>query len=324
MLRSVVATSAGELESLRPEWERLYRTGDYTFFQSFSWNFLGARCFAHCESPCVVYVEDEAGAALVPAAVREDRIVLLGDALFDYRDVLAGGDPGLLRRAWGKLAGFGLPLEVTALAGTRALRAWEAMDFSPKRYAAAPRVLTDEISADEFAREHTRSARLLRRLARAGAEVRQHTGDESDLVRYIYRAKGEQFAGRPGNLFADHARVEFMIAAAALDPAACEIFTLETGSTLVAALVTFRDRRIRRFYTIYYDQRWAHYSPGVALVFEVTRRSLVDGLDSDYMTGEQPHKTRLATSRMALFRVHASAHNLRRLAQLPVPVPAAA
>jgi hypothetical protein len=39
------------------------------------------------------------------------------------------------------------------------------------------------------------------------------------------------------------------------------------------------------------------------LVFAITQRSLAEGLDCDYMTGEQPHKLRLATSMTRLFKV---------------------
>ena len=75
-------------------------------------------------------------------------------------------------------------------------------------------------------------------------------------------------------------------------PSACQIFTLETASTLVSALVAFQDGNMRRFYTTYFDAAWAHYSPGVALLFEATRLSLAEGLGCDYMTGEQEYRRR--------------------------------
>jgi CelD/BcsL family acetyltransferase involved in cellulose biosynthesis len=46
------------------------------------------------------------------------------------------------------------------------------------------------------------------------------------------------------------------------------------------------------------------------LIYEVTRQSLGEGLDCDYMTGEQPYKLRLATSSVPLYRVQATADQL--------------
>ena len=80
--------------------------------------------------------------------------------------------------------------------------------------------------------------------------------------------------------------------------------------------MTFRDGLARRCYTVYYDHAWAHYSPGITLLFEVTRRSLEQGLDCDYLTGEQPHKTRFATHLTPLFRVETEARELARITGL--------
>jgi CelD/BcsL family acetyltransferase involved in cellulose biosynthesis len=62
----------------------------------------------------------------------------------------------------------------------------------------------------------------------------------------------------------------------------------------------------------------------MTLLFEVARSSLAHGLDCDFMTGEQPYKVRLATSRCPLFSVAASAQTLRSIAGPPVFIPAAA
>jgi CelD/BcsL family acetyltransferase involved in cellulose biosynthesis len=100
------------------------------------------------------------------------------------------------------------------------------------------------------------------------------------------------------------------------------VYTLTQRATLVAALVTFRDGNTRRFYTTYYDHAWAHFSPGMVLLFEITRQSLEEGLNCDYMTGEQPHKTRLATGGVPLFRVECPREVLGRVvSQEEQPVP---
>ena len=96
----------------------------------------------------------------------------------------------------------------------------------------------------------------------------------------------------------------------------CELFTLENAAgKLIAGLVSFRDGNIRRCYTIYFHPEWARYSPGVALLYEVTARSLGEGLSCDYMTGEYPYKLRLANASRPLYRVEASAEELADIAE---------
>jgi CelD/BcsL family acetyltransferase involved in cellulose biosynthesis len=315
MLRIAILRSAQGLEPLRCAWERLYRAGHYALFQSPAWNLLAARVFAAAEAPMVIHAENDSGAAIIPACIRDNHISLLGDALFDYRDVLAAGDQEVLRRAWQQVVLAQRPLSVTALHGD-ACRNWDELGFAPAPFCNSPAVRRADMSAEDFAAAHSRSARLLRRLARAGVNVRTHAGTESALVRHVYQAKARQFEGAEGNLFADPSRIDFMVAIAAAD-AGCEIFTLESPGVLVAALVTFRDEPhdVRRFYTVYYDHGWAHHSPGMALIYEVTRRSLEQGLDCDYLTGEQPHKTRFATHLAPLFRVEAEVSDLARISR---------
>ncbi len=286
-------------------------------FQSFEWNRLAARAFVAAEEPYVVMVSDDSGAAIIPAAIADNgrRIVLLGEALFDYRDVLTGGGDEPLRRAWGELAKLGLPMSVTAVRNP-ALPHWQGLGVLP--FTRAPQVRRAETSAEEFVGKQRRLGRLLRRCERAAVKVAHHDGRELKLLRWIYEQKALQLAGRKNNLFTSERRIEFLGAAAAMKPHRCEMFTLENGGKVVAALVTFRDRNVRRFYTTYYDQEWAAHSPGQLLTYEVTRRSLASGLDCDYMTGEQQHKTRLATSSVPLYRVEATADMLRRAGMKPI------
>jgi CelD/BcsL family acetyltransferase involved in cellulose biosynthesis len=314
------------MDCLGPTWRSLYIRQDCTFFQSFEWNRLAARAFVATEEPYVVMVSSDSGAAIVPAAIADNgtRIVLLGETLFDYRDVLTGGDDDPLRGAWGELAKLelaklelakpGSPMSVTAVRNS-ALPHWHGLGVIP--FTRAPQVRRAESSAEEFEARHRRLGRLFRRCERAGVKVGHCDGRESKFLRWIYEQKALQLAGKRNNLFASERRIEFLVAAAAMSPRRCEIFTFESGSKVVAALVTFRDRKVRRFYTTYYDQDWAHHSPGQLLTYEVTRRSLASGLDCDYMTGEQQHKTRLATSSVPLYRVEATTEMLQRAAEEP-------
>ncbi|HEV2116372.1 MAG TPA: GNAT family N-acetyltransferase [Terriglobales bacterium] len=317
MLRKVVARSPAEMDCLRPVWDHLYHLGTPTLFQSFAWNRLSAAWFAGREEPYIVLVESDAGTALIPGAIADHGFTLLGEALFDYRDVLGQGDSSVLRQAWQEVAALKLPIFFAALRGEERRRAWE--DFLPYPFVGAPCARTSDTSAQQLAAAHARIASRWRKLLRQGVEFRHEPRPAADLLRQIYRLKAAQ---AQANLFRDSARINFLVAAAQSEPASCDVYTLTQGATLVAALVTFRDGDTRRFYTIYYDHSWAHFSPGMVLLFEVTRLSLEEGLNCDYMTGEQPHKTRLATAHVPLFRVECSRQVWARVASLeeqPVP-----
>jgi CelD/BcsL family acetyltransferase involved in cellulose biosynthesis len=290
------------MDHLRPVWDHLRHTWTAsTLFQSFSWNRLAASLFAAREEPYVVFLESDAGAALIPGAIADHGFTLLGEALFDYRDVLACGDPALLRQAWQEVAALRLPVFFAGLRGEERRRAWH--DFAPQPFVSAPCLLARETSAEQLAAAHSRIGSRWRKLLRQGVEFCHEPRPTPELLRRIYQLKAQQ---APANLFRDSTRVNFLLAAAESGPAPCDVYTLEHCATVVAALVTFRDGDTRRFYTTYYDHSWARFSPGMALLFEATRLSLEQGLNCDYMTGEQPHKTRLATSHMPLFRVECS------------------
>jgi CelD/BcsL family acetyltransferase involved in cellulose biosynthesis len=327
----MIAQSAAELEALASAWQELYSHSEATIFQSPAWNLLAARIFASRQQPYVIYAESAGGSALIPAALElkppkprksqtphSARIVFLGDELFDYRDVLCRGDSDLLLAAWSALAKLGLPLEITALQGQhhRSSDTWAGFDLQPS--CLAPMVKGD---AQEFAGRHPRLARQLRRMQKAGISLHSHSADDAALIAAIYQGKAKQFCGSGNNLFADPLRLEFLLQALRMPVSQCDIFTLETSSALVAALVTLRDRQWRRFYTTYFDPRWAPLSPGITLLFEITRQSLAEGLLCDYMTGEHPHKARLTTQAVPLFRIRAEAAQLE-LAAMRQPVAA--
>ena len=122
MLRTVVARSLDDLDRIGTLWEHLYNFGNHTLFQSFAWNRLVASRFPAREDPYVVCAESDSGAAIIPAAIADYGLTLLGEALFDYRDVLHAGDPEVLQRAWQELARLHLPLFFTALMSQRGLK----------------------------------------------------------------------------------------------------------------------------------------------------------------------------------------------------------
>jgi CelD/BcsL family acetyltransferase involved in cellulose biosynthesis len=305
---------------IRLLWEELCANGRHTVFQNFELNLLAAARFAEREEPYVVCAESERGAAIVPAVLRQSdgSIRLLGEELFDYRTFLHSGDDEVLRTALATLGEVGRPLEIVAMREREIDGITDELDLTP--FAAAPGVSYAHVSAEQFAAGHSRLARNLRRMERSGFALRAYDGDNPHLLRSIYAAKAQQVEA---SLFHDSERIEFMVSAAGLMPGVFEIFTLENGSQVAAALVTLRDQGWRRFYTGWFDPEHEKHSPALALIFEITRQSLANGLDCDYMTGEQPYKMRLATNSVQLYRVRATAEKLAasaRAKELPLAV----
>jgi CelD/BcsL family acetyltransferase involved in cellulose biosynthesis len=309
-LKITVCRSAEEVLRIRPLWEALRAAGEYTVFQSFDLNLLAAERFADREQPYVICAESERGAAIVPAVVRrsDGTIRLLGEELFDYRTFLHTGNHELLRAALAALAELGRPLEIVALREVDRSAISDQLQIVP--FAAAPVVNCAQISAEQFAAAHTRLARNLRRMERLGFALRCYDGTNAQRLRSIYTTKAEQSSS---SLFHDSERIEFLVSAAGLMPEVFEIFTLEQDEHMAAAVVTLRDGACRRFYTGWFAPEYEKHSPALALIFEITWRSLAEGLDCDYMTGEQPYKMRLATSSVALYRVRATAAALAKI-----------
>jgi CelD/BcsL family acetyltransferase involved in cellulose biosynthesis len=310
-MRIRIYSSLRELEPLRPLWEFIRKQGQSTIFQGFDWNLLAVRKFSQREEPFVVLAEASYGVAIIPAALRrrDGSLRLLGEELSDYRSFLHAGEEEVLRSALAALAQAGLPLEVVALRECDRRAVLDNLELEP--FTVAPAVNRAQVSAEEFGSKHLRLARNLRRFQRRGFEVKVYSGENSALVRSIYERKAQH---DPQSLFHDPLRLEFMVEAARLHPSRVEVFTLESGPELAAALVTFREETVRRFYTCYFCPSLAKLSPAMTLIHEVTRQSLTSGLDCDYMTGEQGYKLRLATSSMPLYRIRATLKQLAALA----------
>lgn len=281
-------------------------------FQSFAWNHAAASVFRDREAPHVLYAESESGAVLIPAAVKDGKLRMIGDALFDYRDLLIQGDPGVVATAWERAAELGLDFETGALRADGNVTAWET--FERSSFYGAPFVSHEQVDSAAFVSEHNRLGRWVRRFERERVRLRCHNGKHSALVRQVYERKANQ-PETGDSLFNDPLRVEFMVQVCADVGSTCEIFTYETAGTLVASLVTFRDENVRRFYTVQFDPAWAKYSPGTVLIYEITRRSLEAGIDCDYMTGEHAYKMRFATTVVPMYWVQASQQALAALPQ---------
>jgi CelD/BcsL family acetyltransferase involved in cellulose biosynthesis len=311
--RIVLARTAAEILALRSRWEYLQARCPRTIFQSFKWNWLAAQFFDH-EEPHAIFCETGNGMAILPLCINPARRVLagLGDVLFDYRDVLSIGDDEALLAAWEQASRIELPFSAGGLQASSHKR-WAGFHLNP--FYRTPIVKAVEISADCFAERHSRSVSRLRRLERMGLIVREHIPASPTMLRWVYQQKAIQPPEAAENVFTDPRRIEFMATVGENDPHSEEVFALEMAGKCIAALVTLREHRCRRFYTIWFDQQWARHSPGISLIYEVTRRSLAEGLTCDYMTGEQDYKMRFATSVEPLYWIEASAEELRTLGE---------
>jgi CelD/BcsL family acetyltransferase involved in cellulose biosynthesis len=307
MIRIYRANSAQELKRLRGLWESLAES-TRTVFEQYVWAYTAASVFGEREVPSVIALENDAGVAIIPAVKRGESLRFLGETLFDYRNVIGTGDRTLMQRAWEELGEMDLPLNVTALRGEQARSEW--LEFTPTFFCNAPAVRRSETSAEEFMAAHSRLGRQIRRLYKQGVVLHRYYGNASNVVSWIYERKAQQ----ADSVFTDPLRREFMVRICAAEPFKCDIFTYQYGGECIAALVTFRHRQMRHFYTIYFDPKWAQMSPGQVLVYEATARSLAEGFDCDYMTGEYAYKNRLATHMEPLYRVQISAERLAEIA----------
>jgi CelD/BcsL family acetyltransferase involved in cellulose biosynthesis len=309
MLRVSTLRSVHEIDALRSRWQSLAaETPDSTIFQTFDWNRLAAQMFADREEPWVIHAVSDSGEAIIPAARRKDDLGLIGEALFDYRDVLCVGAPVVLNAAFRRLAEACLPFRVTAVRGQVAGR-WPEAVLVP--FAGAPRAGAAALDASSFRRQQSRLASRARRLPRKGFVLRRYDAPPSPLVRELYGLKAQQATGE---LFADAKRREFMCSIAHASGKDCCLWTYEDSAGPIAALLSFRHGNTRHFYTTWYDSEFSELSPGQALLFEATAQTLSEGLDSDFMTGEYLYKNRLATDVVPLFRVDARAEDVAQLA----------
>lgn len=316
-MRTRIIESAESFQQVRELWHELSqghgtrgKACASTIFQSYAWNEMAARVFAERERPYVVVAENESGAAIVPACVREGCVSLLGEELFDYRSALSN-DGECLRTAWEQVMSLGLSFRVKGVL---------EFPFGEKElFAGAP-----YLPATKRLERNKKLERNLRRLRESGCCVAlaasletkgilrcaqdDHLQTENQglnirsSVRHMYELKGRQ---ESGGLFTDPVRIEAVAQMAESAPS--ELWALQRDGELVAGILTFLDGGVCRFYGTYYDAHWRGYSPGVSLLYAVIRNAQRRGLAFDFMTGEQPYKMRFATEVRPLYRVLAAA-----------------
>ena len=352
-----------------------------TLFQSYAWNEIAARVFAARERTYVVVAESDIGAAIIPACVGRDSVSLLGEELFDYRDVITSGDPTLTDSAWEKVRGLGLPLEVKAVRGDCPWAESKPFAGAPYRSCELPvethyklernlRLLAKDgcvlrsqgLKPNSFLNtfhpaeagcspgpptfitcDQERQSGGLATLAEAlpldwaspaataplgvtdgklrpesmfqmqiprrcaprndkpemGENDKPEIGDAAAIIHIVRRMYELKARNESGSLFRDPLRIEAVVEMAESAPS--EVFTIENENEMVAAVLTFIDGNVCRFYGTYYDERWARYSPGVSLLYRVIQQAQARGFDFDFMTGEQAYKMRFAREVVPLY-----------------------
>jgi len=305
VIRIQVLKKASEFESVRAEWERLGRNPEATDFQQFHWNRLAAEIFADREEPHVIIATRGEHAVILPLAIRRNGTAgLLGETLFDYRDLLSSGDPELERTVLAEAAQLNLDLDITALTPAATHR-WNMFKLHP--FTNAPRIVRANCTAEQLIESHRRLGRHSRRIAKRGAQFKSRNGADREFVRDLYARKATQ----QDSLFTDPVRRDFMERICHEEGNRCRIFTYETADDLVAAALTFQSDHACQFYTIYFDPDWSALSPGQVLLYEASVQVLCDGFDCDFLTGEYPYKTRLANDAVPLMRIQATATEWR-------------
>jgi len=305
VIRIQTLSKAGEFESVRPLWEQLAARPEATVFQQFHWNRLAAEIFADREQPHVLVATRDSHAVILPLAIRRDSTAaLIGETLFDYRDMLSTGDSELEFAVLAEASTLGLPLEITALTPAAARR-WNL--FSTMPFCKAPRIIRAECTPEHLMESHRRLGRHARRIAARGAQLRHRHGSDSAFIHDLYIRK----AAQAGSLFTDPVRRDFMQRICLEEGKRCHIFTYETSTDLVAAILTLGSGHARHFYTVYYDIEWKAFSPGQVLLYEASLQVLSENLDCDFMTGEYPYKTRIANAAVPLVRIEATAEAWR-------------
>ncbi|MBV9669832.1 MAG: GNAT family N-acetyltransferase [Acidobacteriales bacterium] len=300
--RPQILRTPEEIAAIEPLWNQLHHSDPHaTVFQSFAWNLALATHLSDREQPYVIVTED----TIIPAALTPDAVTFLGENLADYRACLTSApESDGFNLAWKALAALDRPLRFTALRPEHhsVFDRFSTTDFTGAPYAHAP--------AQEFASKHNRMFSRLRKLERLGFHVTTRDPRDRQFLSWMYERKA---AADSGGLFHDPARVQCLLDIYAATPDFTELTTIEREGHVIAAAIALRDRQTLRFYTNWFDPEWSHYSPGMVLLYEISRRALALGLTCDYLTGDQPYKMRMATGVSHLRRLDATLDELRAL-----------
>jgi hypothetical protein len=286
-----------DLTGLEGAWRAAGAAGSGSVFQDFAFSRHWARIFAR-EAEIAVWTSRDAP-LVVPLANRGGRLGLLGEGLFDYLDVIGGPTPeadgeaadaaqGL---AWRQGCHTGVP------AASHHHGFWRRLAGAARPYSAAP----VRAAGGDLEREHARTAR---RWEAAQVELRQAEDEDSRrrVLAWLLDRKARSLAARGQTSVLGRLEQAWIVAMVDREPRLAELWELRRRGERLAALLCWRDARLRYAYTIGHDARAAALSPGILALYGVLRHTMNEGRAFNFLTGEQEFKLRFATHREPLLR----------------------
>lgn len=318
--------TAPDLSPLAAVWARAAQPQPASCFQSFAF----AQCWARIYGgqARILVLHSAAPAWVLPFAVRQGALSMLGHGLFDYADVV--GAPAVAEAA--RAQARGIAAKLLSFAGWEALdicavpgdspfvgfwRALAAAITAPgiepvlARYSAAPRLdlraqpgRPAGAQPEDLDRRHSRAAARLRRAQRVSrlGPVREPAARRQLLLWMLEQKERRlQSQGRSNVLqTAEAAWLEQMVMG---DPETAELWAYAHAAAPVAGFLTFLAASVRYGYLLAFDPAQARQSPAIELLYFVLRQTAAEGRDFDFLTGEQAYKLRFANASRPLLRL---------------------
>lgn len=123
------------------------------------------------------------------------------------------------------------------------------------------------------------------------------------MLQWILQQKERALQAREQDNVLDECAVRWLQAMVAHEPTMTELWQLHRGDETIAGLLSWRSTPVRYAYTISYRRDAAAMSPGILLLYGILCDSVAEGLQFDFLTGEQPFKLRFADARRRLLRL---------------------
>ena len=298
-----------DLSALQTVWEAAAAAARPTVFQHFAFARHWARAFADtAETRIWVSTGDSPAPLLVPLVLRESRLSLLGDGLFDYLALVGVGRRWQLQEAAERV--LGERWSEMNISGVRPdpvqAAFWHSLDAEAEPFAAAPQRHPPPggNAVPLLEREHPRLLSRWRRARREGCYLRQETELRLrlELLDWLLAQKNRRCAAQGVTNVLGAREQHWLRLMVEHEPQLAELWSWRDQNGPLSALLCWRTARVRYAYTIGYGTRAPERSPGILLLFALLRRTMEAGQSFDFLTGEQAFKRRLATCCQPLLR----------------------
>ncbi len=314
-----------DLGPLAADWARAASPEPASCFQSFALAQCWAAVFGGAVELRVWHAS--APAWILPWVIAGGTLSLLGHGLFDYADVIAAPEaagalqaliPGLAARlgaepGWERMEIRAVPGDSPFLEFWRGLAAALAAAGRTavlEPYSAAPRLLRREdapVTPETFDALHRRAAARLRQSLRRGrlGPITDPARRQEWLV-WMLAQKDLRLQLRGQSNVLRQTEAEWLQAMARRHPQLAEIWGYACETRKTAGFLTFLTPAVRYGYLLAFDPEAARCSPAIALLYFVLRRTVGEGREFDFLTGEQAYKLRFANAARRLWRLRVS------------------